>query len=255
MSTIFSGYANIAGTQNLQDGGVDGAIDEEIKDDSKLDNPLVYISWTMFSFFFVVGLIVTYNYCRSARRVGAGHDDQVVEDTQDEDQKDTMTRSERCKWYDEKLKGNNTLVQLSDDDFKTFQVYDNDDDDDDDDDTFVASESGDGSENVGDLEAGMESSKRRRRRCLEITVSCGTTRRIFGGCCAICLNNYQPGETITISACSECAHVFHQGCLVDTFAHTKGTKTNPCPICRREFIHPPLSVSRSSQNFSTEEVK
>lgn len=241
MSTNYSGYTNDVGTQNFQYEDMDYT-NEEIDDGSNLNNPFVFIPWTIFAIFFVVGLVVTYNKIKSNRQVGAGHDGQVFEDTRHEDENDSaMTRSERRKWYEEKLKENNALVKLNDKDFITIQVGN-------DDNNLVASECGDGAESDDDLETGVEGS-RINNGFWQITPSCGRTRTI-GRCCAICLSNYQQGETVAVSASSECHHVFHLSCLIDTFAHTKGTKTNPCPICRREFVHPSSSFSLSGKDSS-----
>jgi hypothetical protein len=58
-----------------------------------------------------------------------------------------------------------------------------------------------------------------------------------GTMCAICLDNYQEGETIVWSQDSECSHVYHKECFVDYLARRRNPalEDNPCPTCRRNF--------------------
>ena len=49
--------------------------------------------------------------------------------------------------------------------------------------------------------------------------------------CCICLERYEPGQTICSAATDECKHVFHEDCMMHWF-QDKDT----CPICRTNFI-------------------
>jgi len=64
-----------------------------------------------------------------------------------------------------------------------------------------------------------------------------STELIASNCCAICLESYNPGETVAWSMDNECNHLYHQFCLATTFAHAKkkGLKCR-CPTCRRNFF-------------------
>jgi len=52
--------------------------------------------------------------------------------------------------------------------------------------------------------------------------------------CAICLCDYETGETIVTSCNGECPHAFHQECVIDWLV--KMQDDAPCPCCRRTFI-------------------
>ena len=62
--------------------------------------------------------------------------------------------------------------------------------------------------------------------------------------CAICLENYAKGDTITGSTNPECGHAFHMDCIVGYLSHkaTQKRRANddspryPCPCCRNSFI-------------------
>jgi hypothetical protein len=233
--TNFNAYSSV-GKLNFTNGGT-GEI-EEGNDDSNLNNPLVYISWTVFSFLLVVGVIVMYTNCKPVQR---GLGEQAL-NQQAEKEDDVMDRSERQKWYEESLMENTGVVtSLHDQEVMTVQ---SDDDASNVDSDYVSAFAG-----TGDLEAGFEGSK---RECFEIVPACGKPRTIRG-CCAICLSHKKPREVVVVSSSSDCPHVFHQRCLVDTFSHTRGTETNPCPICRREFVHPASSPSHCDDDSSSEE--
>ena len=49
--------------------------------------------------------------------------------------------------------------------------------------------------------------------------------------CCICLERYEPGQTICSAATDDCKHVFHEGCMMHWF-QDKDT----CPICRVNFV-------------------
>eukprot|EP00543_Licmophora_paradoxa_P003554 CAMPEP_0202451512 /NCGR_PEP_ID=MMETSP1360-20130828/9933_1 /ASSEMBLY_ACC=CAM_ASM_000848 /TAXON_ID=515479 /ORGANISM="Licmophora paradoxa, Strain CCMP2313" /LENGTH=282 /DNA_ID=CAMNT_0049070097 /DNA_START=463 /DNA_END=1311 /DNA_ORIENTATION=- len=51
--------------------------------------------------------------------------------------------------------------------------------------------------------------------------------------CSICLLQYQPGDKIVRSPNPQCAHVFHEDCIVTWLC----TRTTPaCPCCRQIYI-------------------
>ena len=55
-------------------------------------------------------------------------------------------------------------------------------------------------------------------------------------CCAICIGNFKPGQTVVWSLNSNCKHVFHEHCMVDYLAKKlKHGSNTPCPICRQSF--------------------
>ncbi|KAL7535990.1 hypothetical protein ACHAXR_010767 [Thalassiosira sp. AJA248-18] len=52
--------------------------------------------------------------------------------------------------------------------------------------------------------------------------------------CAICLCDYEKGDTIITSCNPECPHAFHQECIVEWLV--KMQEGTPCPCCRRTFV-------------------
>mmetsp|Transcript_31612 Transcript_31612/g.66054 ORF Transcript_31612/g.66054 Transcript_31612/m.66054 type:complete len:757 (-) Transcript_31612:80-2350(-) len=104
-------------------------------------------------------------------------------------------------------------------------------------------------------------------------------RRPIPNQCAICLCDYEPGDTIVVSASSSlrgnnddgtsvnqrgnhCPHAFHQECIVEWLV--KMQDGTPCPCCRQTFVelddHIPngnherrgrATVTRASTNAST----
>ncbi|KAL7467262.1 hypothetical protein ACHAXS_007508, partial [Conticribra weissflogii] len=104
-------------------------------------------------------------------------------------------------------------------------------------------------------------------------------RRPIPNQCAVCLCDYEPGDTIVVSASSplrgnsgdgrptnqqgnHCPHAFHQECIVEWLV--KMQDGTPCPCCRQTFVelddHIPdganarsgrATVSRASTNNST----
>ena len=72
--------------------------------------------------------------------------------------------------------------------------------------------------------------------------------------CTICLENYQPGDTVTWSTNDECPHVYHRACVATFFAHgkKKGRKSCLCPTCRQEFIALPASNQESAAEQTTD---
>ena len=77
--------------------------------------------------------------------------------------------------------------------------------------------------------------------------------------CAICLEAYQPNETITWSTNDECCHAFHVNCITEYLVHlntsisttmiSSGSNSNeeednqaPCPCCRQSFCTIPNLV-------------
>jgi hypothetical protein len=61
----------------------------------------------------------------------------------------------------------------------------------------------------------------------------------FTNACAICLDSYAVGDTVSWSMNEECNHVFHQFCLANSFSYArKKGKKCLCPTCRRRFFLP-----------------
>jgi len=79
-------------------------------------------------------------------------------------------------------------------------------------------------------------------------------QRLVPNCCAICLSQYEVGETIVWSSNTDCRHAFHEECITDWLVklHVQPTSpplissgttttpvvvvaTTPCPCCRQEF--------------------
>ncbi|CAB9527797.1 H2 finger protein [Seminavis robusta] len=51
------------------------------------------------------------------------------------------------------------------------------------------------------------------------------------GCCAICLGDYQRGDTICSSPNLKCSHIFHKSCALEWLKTQSG-----CPVCRRSYV-------------------
>ncbi|KAK9716616.1 hypothetical protein RND81_06G245600 [Saponaria officinalis] len=51
-----------------------------------------------------------------------------------------------------------------------------------------------------------------------------------GGCCAVCLYEYEEGEEIR--RMRNCQHMFHRSCVDRWIEHDKDT----CPLCRKPFV-------------------
>lgn len=55
-------------------------------------------------------------------------------------------------------------------------------------------------------------------------------------CCVICLESYQPGESVVWSTNVDCEHVFHRDCIVKYFDKIqRRVASTPCPCCRSPF--------------------
>lgn len=52
-------------------------------------------------------------------------------------------------------------------------------------------------------------------------------------CCAICLGDYEVGDTVVWSSNEECPHAYHEECICDWLV--KMQPETPCPLCRNEF--------------------
>jgi hypothetical protein len=57
--------------------------------------------------------------------------------------------------------------------------------------------------------------------------------------CAICLEAYEPGETVVWSRNPKCIHAFHQGCITACLVKVKDGRSTPCPMCRQDFTSDP----------------
>ncbi|CAB9509137.1 Zinc finger, C3HC4 type (RING finger) [Seminavis robusta] len=58
--------------------------------------------------------------------------------------------------------------------------------------------------------------------------------RMVPNCCAICLCDYEKGDTVVWSCHKECKHAFHQECILEWLLKIQDGGT-PCPCCRQEF--------------------
>ena len=83
--------------------------------------------------------------------------------------------------------------------------------------------------------------------------------------CAICLDSFQPEDSILVCSNSErrhttkthnhCPHVYHEQCAVEYVLSTQHQEelimTAPCPCCRKPLLPPPLRpVSNSTSSTS-----
>jgi len=64
--------------------------------------------------------------------------------------------------------------------------------------------------------------------------------------CAICLCDYEKGDTVVTSCNSECPHAFHQECIVEWLV--KMQEGTPCPCCRRPFVQLDARIPRNTTN-------
>ena len=67
-------------------------------------------------------------------------------------------------------------------------------------------------------------------------------------CCAICIESYKVGDSVTFSTNPKCCHAFHTDCIVNYFVssnqsrRTASTTTATinekyaCPVCRQDFL-------------------
>ena len=53
-------------------------------------------------------------------------------------------------------------------------------------------------------------------------------------CCAVCLGEYDMGDTVVWSCNPECKHAFHLDCIMEWLLKIEDGGT-PCPCCRQEF--------------------
>jgi len=71
--------------------------------------------------------------------------------------------------------------------------------------------------------------------------------------CAICICDYERGDTIVTSCNGDCPHAFHQECIVEWLI--KMQDGTPCPCCRRTFVeledHIPCTVSSGNNTTTT----
>ncbi|KAL3899575.1 MAG: hypothetical protein SGARI_006429, partial [Bacillariaceae sp.] len=99
-----------------------------------------------------------------------------------------------------------------------------------------------------DLEAGYDDDDN-GHITIQRTMQDGKTKQVTApNLCTICLENYQPGDTVTWSTNDACPHVYHQVCVATFFAHgkKKGRKSCLCPTCRQEYITLPQNENNST---------
>eukprot|EP00538_Stauroneis_constricta_P001072 CAMPEP_0119561442 /NCGR_PEP_ID=MMETSP1352-20130426/17645_1 /TAXON_ID=265584 /ORGANISM="Stauroneis constricta, Strain CCMP1120" /LENGTH=291 /DNA_ID=CAMNT_0007609651 /DNA_START=221 /DNA_END=1096 /DNA_ORIENTATION=+ len=58
-------------------------------------------------------------------------------------------------------------------------------------------------------------------------------RQPVPNCCAVCLGSYDVGESVVWSSNPQCAHAFHEECIIEWLI--KMQPETPCPCCRQEF--------------------
>ena len=59
-------------------------------------------------------------------------------------------------------------------------------------------------------------------------------QRTISNQCAICLCDYNKGDTLVISSNTSCPHGFHQECIIEWLV--KMQEGTPCPCCRQTFV-------------------
>ena len=60
------------------------------------------------------------------------------------------------------------------------------------------------------------------------------TGGLVPNCCAVCLGDYEVGDSLIWSSNNSCNHAFHQECIVEWLLKQNNRQT-PCPLCRNEF--------------------
>ncbi len=70
-----------------------------------------------------------------------------------------------------------------------------------------------------------------------IIISDGDSESVSNAC-AICLESYEPGESVVWSANHECPHAYHDNCITEYCLQEsqKGVVDLPCPCCRQSFV-------------------
>lgn len=53
-------------------------------------------------------------------------------------------------------------------------------------------------------------------------------------CCAVCLGDYEIGDTVVWSCNPECTHAYHLECIMEWLLKIQDGGT-PCPCCKQEF--------------------
>merc|ERR1712238_150956 len=78
-----------------------------------------------------------------------------------------------------------------------------------------------------------QAQQQQRHRREQQQQRCGTRTRTTDATCALCIDDYEVGDTIVWSHdTTKCSHVYHQDCLLEWL--TKGKKH--CPVCRSWFV-------------------
>jgi Ring finger domain len=63
----------------------------------------------------------------------------------------------------------------------------------------------------------------------------GCSVRLLSDPCAVCLQQYQVGDTVVWSPNDECRHVFHRRCLLRWLIHQTSDSDFPCAVCRQPY--------------------
>lgn len=69
--------------------------------------------------------------------------------------------------------------------------------------------------------------------------------RLVPNLCAICLSNYEFGESIVWSSNPACEHAFHEPCMERWLLKQRGRPL--CPCCRRDFVVDPLDEEETEE--------
>ena len=69
-------------------------------------------------------------------------------------------------------------------------------------------------------------------------------------CCIICLEAYQPGDTVVWASNEECQHAFHRKCIVKYLVKIqKKVAATPCPCCRQRFTDLEVEERKKKRRF------
>ena len=102
--------------------------------------------------------------------------------------------------------------------------------------------------NQGVLVLPIHVSPRRKRHLEDDAAATSSVVVEVSNCCAICLESYKVGESVTWSTNHrKCQHAFHTDCIVRYLAEVMKNEQKknpndprwklPCPICRQRFLH------------------
>ena len=79
----------------------------------------------------------------------------------------------------------------------------------------------------------------------------GTIESEIPSSCAICLDNFEEGDTVVWSKTQRCPDVFHEDCILRWLIDKEDTL---CPCCRLEFVDGKVNHVRSEVSLSNSNV-